>query len=143
MVVPVHYRRSFAPPSDYKCYAERFEANLSVPDQLLSGTVARYRPFCLCDLHEYAGGLLGGEACRRARLYVICHTAIAKQLMDCDVRAGLYAHVAILIYEDDTGSTQVEFEQPSTAIASLSNPRLEVMSRQLDVEVAVLVESSA
>jgi hypothetical protein len=58
---------------------------------------------------------------KKAIQYLVGNPLFAIQMTQHDIRAGLYAPLRVLIYEDETGKTFVEYDRPSTLFGQFGN----------------------
>ena len=56
-----------------------------------------------------------------------------------DIRAGLYAHLRVLIYEDDNHSTRIDFDQPSSLFRQFNNHDVTTTAQSLDKKLINLI----
>ena len=79
---------------------------------------------------------------RKAVQYVVGNPLIALQMTRHDVRAGLYAPLRILVYEDGEGSTCLEYDQPSSLFGQFGDDRITSVAGQLDRKMDELVTAA-
>jgi uncharacterized protein (DUF302 family) len=86
------------------------------------------------------GGLLhlAGQK-KRAIQYVVGNPLIAVQMTQHDIKAGLYAPVRVLIYENPEGKTCVEYDKPSSLFGQFGNPKVTEVAAMLDRKLEQLV----
>jgi uncharacterized protein (DUF302 family) len=81
---------------------------------------------------------------RQAVQYVVGNPLLALQMTQHEVRAGLYAPLRLLIYENDTGQTCVEYDRPSSFFGQFGDDRISptaaLLDRKLEALVAAAVE---
>jgi uncharacterized protein (DUF302 family) len=128
--------------------AATFEAQLgtfdpAVYDQLRNGDASRAvrarlegmaRPsgFTLFRTNDHGALLrLAGQR-KKAVQYLLGNPLSAIQMTQHDVRAGLYAPLRLLIYEDEEGKTCVEYDKPSSLFGQFGNANV--------TEVAVMID---
>ena len=56
-----------------------------------------------------------------------------------DIRAGLYAPLRVLIYENDDGKTCVEYDRPSSLFGQFGNAKVTDVATMLDRKIEQLV----
>ena len=56
-----------------------------------------------------------------------------------DIRAGLYAPLRVLIYEDEKGKTCIEYDKPSTLFGEFGNAKVTEVATMLDRKLEQLV----
>jgi uncharacterized protein (DUF302 family) len=49
-----------------------------------------------------------------------------------DIRAGLYAPLRVLLYEDDEGKSCVEYDKPSSLLGQFGNAEVTKVAAMLD-----------
>jgi uncharacterized protein (DUF302 family) len=76
---------------------------------------------------------------RKAMQYVIGNPLFALQMTQHDIRAGLYAPLRVLIYENEEGKTCVEYDKPSSLFGQFGNERISPTAAMLDEKLDVLV----
>lgn len=79
---------------------------------------------------------------RKAIQYVVGNPLIALQMTQHDVRAGLYAPLRILVYEDGQGNTCLEYDQPSSLFGQFNDDRITSVANQLDRKMEELVRAA-
>ena len=84
--------------------------------------------------------LVGQE--RKAVQYVVGNPLFALQMTQHDIRAGLYAPLRVLIYEDKHGKTCVEYDKPSSLFGQFGNDRIASTAAMLDRKLEALVSAS-
>jgi uncharacterized protein (DUF302 family) len=57
-----------------------------------------------------------------------------------DIRAGLYAPLRVLIYEDDERKTCVEYDRPSSVFGQFRNAKVTRVAAMLDRKLEQLVD---
>jgi len=78
----------------------------------------------------------------KARQYVIGNPLIAITMTSQDIRAGLYAPLAVFVYEAGDGSTMVEYDMPSTLFGQFGDPKITAVGRTLDKKLADLIKKA-
>ena len=82
------------------------------------------------------------EAPKKAKQYVIGNPLIAVEMTRHDLRAGLYAPLRIFVYETEDGSTQVEYDLPSSLFGQFGDPEVTEVARSLDVKLANVLKKA-
>lgn len=77
-----------------------------------------------------------------ARQYLVGNPLYAAALAEHDLRAGLYAPLRILFFEDARGKTTIEYDLPSSLFSQYGNDQLTRGARQLDEKFEALIERS-
>jgi uncharacterized protein (DUF302 family) len=81
---------------------------------------------------------------RKAIQYVLGNPLVALQMTQHDIRAGLYAPLRVLIYEDERGKTCLEYDRPSSLFGQFGDDRISptaaLLDRKLEALVAAAVE---
>jgi uncharacterized protein (DUF302 family) len=79
---------------------------------------------------------------RKAKQYVLGNPLIAVTMTHCDLRAGLYAPLRVLVYEADDQSTRIEFDQPSSLFRQFNDPDVTTVASSLDTKLANLIKKA-
>src|SRR5438045_729160 len=79
---------------------------------------------------------------RKAVQYVVGNPLFALQMTQHDIRAGLYAPLRVLIYENEEGKTCVEYDRPSSFFGQFGNDRINATAAMLDKKLEALVSAS-
>jgi len=79
---------------------------------------------------------------RKAIQYVVGNPLIALQMTQHGIRAGLYAPLRVLIYEDEQGKTCVEYDRPSSLFGQFGNDRIAPTAAMLDKKLEDLVTTA-
>jgi uncharacterized protein (DUF302 family) len=80
---------------------------------------------------------------RKAILYTIGNPLFALQMTEHDVRAGLYAPLRVLVYENDKGRVELEYDKPSTLFGQINDERVRNVAAMLDRKLADLLTLAA
>jgi uncharacterized protein (DUF302 family) len=79
---------------------------------------------------------------RKAVQYVVGNPLFALQMTQHDIRAGLYAPLRMLLYENDEGRTCVEYDKPSSLFGQFSDDRISTTAATLDRKLEALVTAA-
>lgn len=79
---------------------------------------------------------------KKAVQYVVGNPLIALQMTRHNVAAGLYAPLRLLVYEDEQGSTCLEYDQPSSLFGQFNDDRITSVANQLDRKMEKLVRAA-
>ena len=71
--------------------------------------------------------------------YVVGNPLLAIQMTQHDIRAGLYAPLRVLLYEDEQGKTCVEYDKPSSLFGQFGNANINEVAAMLDQKLEQLV----
>jgi uncharacterized protein (DUF302 family) len=74
---------------------------------------------------------------------VVGNPRFAARMTEYDIRAGLYAPLRVLIYADDSETTWVEYDLPSTLFCQFKNHKVNEVAADLDRKLASLIEQAA
>jgi len=88
----------------------------------------------------YHGDLLmlnGGK--RNLVAYYIGNILSATTMTAIDPAAGLYAPLRMVVYEDASGGTTIEYDKPSTMFGQFHKPGIDTVAKSLDERIANLV----
>ena len=76
---------------------------------------------------------------KRAIQYLVGNPLFALQMTQHDVRAGLYAPLRVLIYENEDGKTCVEYDRPTSLFGQFGNTKVTEVASMLDRKLEQLV----
>ena len=79
---------------------------------------------------------------RKAIQYVVGNPLFALQMTQHDIRAGLYAPLRVLLYEDERGRTCLEYDKPSSLFGQFQNDRISPTASMLDKKLEDLVTTA-
>jgi uncharacterized protein (DUF302 family) len=79
---------------------------------------------------------------RKALQYLVGNPLFAVRMTQHDIRAGLYAPLRVLIYEDDGGRTCVEYDRPSSLFGQFGDDRIAPTAVMLDRKLEALVSGA-
>jgi uncharacterized protein (DUF302 family) len=95
--------------------------------------------FMLFSANDHGALLrLAGQK-RKAVRYVVGNPLFALQMTQHDIRAGLYAPLRVLIYEDEAGKTCLEYDSPSSLFGQFGDDRISPTAATLDKKLEELV----
>lgn len=77
----------------------------------------------------------------RVTAYLIGNHTIAERMFRHDPLTLLYAPLRMLVHSDDAGNAVLSLDQPSTLFASLADPRITTVGRELDDKVRGLLHA--
>ena len=98
--------------------------------------------FMLFATHKHGGLLrLAGQQ-RKAIQYVVGNPLFALQMTQHDIRAGLYAPLRVLLYEDERGRTCLEYDKPSSLFGQFGDERISPTAAMLDRKLEALVAAA-
>ena len=81
---------------------------------------------------------LAGQT-KKAVQYLLGNPLFAIQMTQHDIRAGLYAPLRVLLYEDEEGKTCVEYDRPSSLFGQFGNAKVTEVAAMLDRKLERLV----
>src|SRR6266404_8426218 len=76
---------------------------------------------------------------KKAIQYLVGNPLFAVQMTQHDIRAGLYAPLRVLLYENEHGKTCVEYDKPSSLFGQFGNPKVTDVATMLDRKLEQLV----
>src|SRR5262245_26360154 len=76
---------------------------------------------------------------KKAVQYLVGNPLFAVQMTQHDVRAGLYAPLRVLLYENEDGKTCVEYDRPSSLFGQFGNAEVTHVATMLDRKLEQLV----
>src|SRR6266481_3958567 len=71
--------------------------------------------------------------------YLLGNPLFAIQMTQHDIRAGLYAPLRVLLYENEKGKTCVEYDKPSSQFGQFGNAKVTEVAKMLDQQLERLV----
>jgi uncharacterized protein (DUF302 family) len=81
---------------------------------------------------------LAGQT-KKAVQYLLGNPLFAVRMTQHDIRAGLYAPLRVLVYEDEGGKTCVEYDRPSSLFGQFGNASVTEVATMLDRKLERLV----
>ena len=76
---------------------------------------------------------------KKAIQYLVGNPLFAIQMTQHDIRAGLYAPLRVLLYENEHGKTCVEYDKPSSLFGQFGNAKVTEVATMLDRKLEQLV----
>ena len=76
---------------------------------------------------------------KKALQYLLGNPLFAIQMTQHDIRAGLYAPLRALLYEDERGKTCMEYDKPSSQFGQFGNVKVTEVAKMLDQKLERLV----
>ena len=76
---------------------------------------------------------------QKALQYLVGNPLFAMQMTQHDIRAGLYAPLRVLIYENEEGKTCVEYDRASSLFGQFGNAKVTEVANMLDRKMERLV----
>jgi uncharacterized protein (DUF302 family) len=74
----------------------------------------------------------------KAIQYVVGNPLFALRMTQHDIRAGLYAPLRVLLYEDERGRTCLEYDKPSSLFGQFNDDRISPTAAMLDRKLEAL-----
>ncbi len=78
----------------------------------------------------------------KAVQYVVGNPLFALQMTQHDIRAGLYAPLRVLLYEDERGRICLEYDRPSSLFGQFNDARIGPVATMLDRKLEALVAAA-
>jgi uncharacterized protein (DUF302 family) len=79
---------------------------------------------------------------KRCSLYIVGNGVIAEQILSIDIRASLYVPFRVCLYDNgNPGGAIIAFDRPSSFLATLQQPALMKIGKQLDSRIDSVVQS--
>jgi uncharacterized protein (DUF302 family) len=75
---------------------------------------------------------------RKAIQYLLGNPLFAIRMTQHDIRAGLYAPLRVLLYENEEGKTCLEYDKPSSLFGQFGNAQVTAVAVMLDQKLADL-----
>ena len=82
---------------------------------------------------------LAGQKNKKAIQHLVGNPLFAMQMTQHDIRAGLYAPLRVLLYENEHGKTCVEYDKPSSLFGQFANAKVTDVATMLDRKLEQLV----
>jgi uncharacterized protein (DUF302 family) len=79
---------------------------------------------------------------RKAIQYIVGNPLFALQMTQHDLRAGLYAPLRVLLYEDERGRTCLEYDKPSSLFGQFQNDRIGPTAAMLDKKLEAMIAAA-
>ena len=79
----------------------------------------------------------------KAVQYVLGNPLVAVEITRYNLAAGLYAPLRAIIYEDEQGTTHLEYDLPSSVFGQFHDARIDAVAAKLDAEMAALVKQAS
>jgi uncharacterized protein (DUF302 family) len=76
---------------------------------------------------------------RKGVQYILGNPLIAIEMTRHNLAAGLYAPLRVLVYEDDRGSTCLEYDKPSSLFGQFNHDRITSVASELDRKLEDLI----
>jgi uncharacterized protein (DUF302 family) len=76
---------------------------------------------------------------KKAVQYLVGNPLFAIQMTQHDIRAGLYAPLRVLLYEDEEGKTCVEYDRPSSLFGQFGKAKVTEVATMLDRKLEQLI----
>jgi uncharacterized protein (DUF302 family) len=86
---------------------------------------------------------LAGKPVEKANQYVIGNPLIALQMVRHKLGVGLYVPLRVLISEDATGVTHVEYDLPSSLLDQFGDSEVNAVALSLDQKLKALLSAAA
>ena len=90
--------------------------------------------------HGMLLGLTGRP--RKAVQFIVGNPAIDLKMTQHDVRAGLYAPLRVLLYENESGQTCFEYDKPSSLFGQFGNADITPTATLLDEKLETLAANA-
>jgi uncharacterized protein (DUF302 family) len=78
----------------------------------------------------------------KVKQYLLGNPMIAVKMTQHDLRAGLYAPLRILVYEDQNKTTVVEYDVPSSQFGQFGNDQITAIAQTLDRKLLKLINQA-
>ncbi|HEV3298734.1 MAG TPA: DUF302 domain-containing protein [Planctomycetaceae bacterium] len=79
---------------------------------------------------------------RKAVQFVVGNPAIALEMTQHDLRAGLYAPLRLLLYQDEQGQTCLEYDKPSSLFGQFANDAITPTATLLNQKLEALTANA-
>lgn len=78
----------------------------------------------------------------KAESFLVGNPNVGKKLFSADHAVGLYVPVRIFVYEGSGGHTYVSYEEPSTSLSQLNNPKVSMIAKMLNEKIHNIVQAA-
>jgi uncharacterized protein (DUF302 family) len=78
-----------------------------------------------------------------ATLYIIGNPTVGKQIFEQDHGVGLYVPLRLFVYTDQSGTTHVAYDKPSTLLSQFRNEKIGMVAQMLDQKLNDLANMAA
>src|SRR5262249_35023840 len=95
--------------------------------------------FMLFRTSDHGALLRLASQTKKAAQYHLGNPLFAVRMTQHDIRAGLYAPLRVLVYEDGGGTTCIEYDRPSSLFGQFGNPKVTEVATMLDRKLEQLV----
>jgi uncharacterized protein (DUF302 family) len=98
--------------------------------------------FMLFAMHDHGAllGLVGRR--RRALQYILGNPLFAIEMTRHAIAASLYAPLRVLLYENDEGTTCIEYDRPSSIFGQFGNDEVNRVAASLDQKLERLAATA-
>lgn len=83
------------------------------------------------------------EPAAKAVQYVLGNPLVAVEMTRYNLAAGLYAPLRAIIYEDQQGTTHLEYDLPSSLFGQFHDAHIDAVAAKLDAEMTALVKQAS
>jgi len=113
----------------------------SSPEQIRAKLGAMVGPsgFLLFATHDHGSLLRIVGRPRKAIQYIVGNPLFAIEMTRHSIGAALYAPLRVLIYEDESGKTCIEYDRPSSLFGQFGDEQVDAMAASLDKKLGDLV----
>jgi uncharacterized protein (DUF302 family) len=94
--------------------------------------------FMLFGTSDHGALLLIAGQKRKAVQYIVGNPLIAVRMTQHNIRAGLYAPLRVLPYENEEGKTCLEYDKPSSLFGQFANAEITTVAAMLDQKLEAL-----
>jgi uncharacterized protein (DUF302 family) len=95
------------------------------------------------SVFDHGAALNMAGARRNAKQYLIGNPLTAIQMSQHDIRAALYAPLRVLVYEQESGQTIVEYDQPSSLFGQFGRDDVTHVAQTLDTKLERVIVQAA
>ncbi len=152
--------KTYSPDANYENFTRRFEKQCGIHDgeayralladpknnektQSVIAAQAGASGFMIFAFYDHGALLNLKNAPRKAKQYVVGNPLIAARMTAEDIRAGLYAPLRVLVYEDDDSKLKVDYDLPSTLFGQFKNRKIDAVARELDAKLEGLIQNAS
>ena len=118
--------------------AAHFEAPALLEDTIRK--MQGYEELMLFNKYDHGALLTAISAPRKAIHYMVGNPLIASAMTYHDLRAGLYAPLQALVYEEEDMTAYIEYDLPSDLFGQFNNANVNVTGKSLDTKFENLIK---
>jgi uncharacterized protein (DUF302 family) len=116
---------------------------LAKGDEQLATEAEQGVPLFIFEKRDHGALLQVTGRARKALQYEIGNPHTASKMTRHRLAAGLYAPLRVILYEDETGGSILEYDKPSSLFGQYGDERVTEVGRYLDVALEAALRNAA